>query len=386
MSPEATVEWKAFEKATGATLDVTIIPPSFETNVITKWAAGERPDILYWDAVLRWVVPLDPAKNLVPLNGMAFENKTLPGILNNGCTYKGELYCSVLDFPSINGMVYNAPLFKKLHLTIPTDFPQLLALCQSVLKNDPGVQPLTVGAATQFPLLWPMFISWNSLIKDTNGGIVNELNTGKVQWTDPRLVKGLQWEDTLLKDGCYGKDYLTTTFSDDATNIMTGKALMTFENQYFILDILGSYSLQAVAKTLGFFPISETGPVASWVEVGTGAVFVPKTTPAIEAAARDFINFATGPYYQTYINNTAYYPVLSGFTTPKNLPPVYTEMHRAFETDVVPHIENTLLAPLGNYYAGIAKMAAGEWTPLQMAQSLNTAFRQAAKAEGLPGF
>src|SRR5262245_27198160 len=61
-------QFKRFTRATGIKRDVQVFPNPFEQNVLAKWATGDRPDILFLHAIGNWLVQLNPAKNLIPLD------------------------------------------------------------------------------------------------------------------------------------------------------------------------------------------------------------------------------------------------------------------------------------------------------------------------------
>src|SRR5262245_32538044 len=58
-------------------VNVVVIPDPFENNVLTKWSAGERPDILYFHGIGNFLAQLNPAKNLVDLSDRPFVGATL---------------------------------------------------------------------------------------------------------------------------------------------------------------------------------------------------------------------------------------------------------------------------------------------------------------------
>ncbi|NUO98146.1 MAG: carbohydrate ABC transporter substrate-binding protein, partial [Nonomuraea sp.] len=64
--------YKKFEKQSGHRIELVPIPSDgFEDTTQTKWATGERPDILEYHATVSGLLALNPAENLRDLTGEA---------------------------------------------------------------------------------------------------------------------------------------------------------------------------------------------------------------------------------------------------------------------------------------------------------------------------
>ena len=93
--------------ATGNTIETEVFPNPFEQNVLTKWATGERPDLLFFHAIGNWLVQLDPETNLQDLTAEPFVGRTIPGVLDKAGSYNGKNYAAVLNYPNLDGVLYN---------------------------------------------------------------------------------------------------------------------------------------------------------------------------------------------------------------------------------------------------------------------------------------
>jgi len=103
-------DWAA---ATGNTIQTEVFPLPFEQNVLTKWATGERPDLLFFHAIGNWLVQLDPETNLQDLSAEPFVQRTIAGLLEKSGSYNGKNYAAVLNYPYLDGVFYNKPLFEQ---------------------------------------------------------------------------------------------------------------------------------------------------------------------------------------------------------------------------------------------------------------------------------
>ena len=87
-----------FTEATGNPVELVPFPSDgYETALLQRWAAGDRPDVLQWHGNFNWVAAVDPATNLYPLDDEEFE----PGVVCVGAAIRdhagaviGSLSCS----------------------------------------------------------------------------------------------------------------------------------------------------------------------------------------------------------------------------------------------------------------------------------------------------
>ena len=377
---------KRFTKATGIKLDIQIFPNPFEQNVLAKWAAGDRPDLLFFHAIGNWLVQLNPSKNLIPLDNEPFVKRTIPGLLPKAGSYHGHIYAAVINYPFLDGLFYNRQVFQKYGLKVPRNYAEVLQVCKQLQQKAPDVAPVYMGGGDQWPLQVFAFMMWNDAIKK-NPNLIAGLNTHKVQFTNPAFVWGIQAEKNLQDAGCLNKDILTATFEGEQKNLMAGQAAMVFQGTWMVQNLIDGNGLAKVNKTVGFAGVSRSTPVVSWQTVGVGNVYIPKTGAAEkEDAAKKFIDFATGRDYRTYLAQTHQFPVLRGFPTPKALAKPLVEANKLFLTDSVPQYQQTLQAAYGPFETFLQEMIAGKTDAKGVAQQLQDEFNKSAKQVGLAGF
>jgi raffinose/stachyose/melibiose transport system substrate-binding protein len=376
---------KRFTKSTGIKFDVTVIPGEFEQAVQTKWALGQHPDVLFYDATGNWLAQLNPAKTLQDLSKQPFVKRTLPGFLQKSSAFQGKIYAALLDYPQVTGVFYNTQVFRKFHLKIPHSYTQLVQLCKTIKQKAPGIVPIYSGGGDKWPLQVLPFSMWNDALK-RQPNLMQRVNEHKARFTDPMFVWGIQAEQNLQRAGCLNSDIATATYDKEQKQLMAGKAAMVFEGGWIILNLVDSYGVPAVNKSVGFFGLSRYGNVASWLQTDT-ALYAPLTGDSQkEAAARRFIDFATGKDYGTYLAQSKQFPMLKGYEAPKDAPNIARQAAKAVRTNAVPNFAQTLEASYGNFDTYLSQMIVGQFTPKKVAQTLQEQFEKSARHEGLPGF
>lgn len=375
----------AFEKSTGIKVNTLVFPSNgFENSLLTKWAAGNRPDIMLWHAIGNWLVAINPTQNLQDLSSMPFVQKTPANVLGNSVKYDGKVWAALLDVPQVDLLDYNKKVFGKLGLSVPQNFSQLLAACQTIKQKDPGVSPIVLGGGDIWPSQIPAFMMFNSSLK-ANTSLIDGINNNTVHFTDTPFLQGFQAEEELQQQGCFNKDDLSMTYDQSVAALMSGKAAMEFSVGPAAL--YPDYSVADIDSTEGVTAVSYSNNVASWQEAGTG-FYLPKTGDSgREAEAKQFVNFVTGSYYQTYLNAEKEEPLLTGFKAPAGIPQPYVTAYQLLEQNSVPQYQQDLQANYSNLFANwLIGMLGGKMTPLQVAKNLQSSFAQNAQQVGLKGF
>lgn len=374
-----------FTTATGIKLETEVFPVPFEQNLLTKWAAGDRPDLLSFHAIGNWIVQLNPPENLQDLSNEAFVERTIPGILDKSSMYQGKIYAAILNYPFLNGVFYNKQVFADNGFATPNSYEELLALCDTIKEQAPDVAPIYVGGGDVWPLQVLPFMLWNDDL--VAGDVIAKLNRNEVRFTDPVFVDAIAKQQELLDRGCYNDDILTATFEGEQKALMEDSAAMVFQGSWIVGSLLDAYGLEMLDEKVSFFGLSENSNVVSWQTVGAGAFYAPLTGNAEkEAAALAFIDWATGPGYQKFLTESKQFPILEGYETPPDVPKVLQEANAAFLEAGIPQFQQTLLAQYGAFEQFLSEMVTGTKTPAQVGEALDAEFQRSAKDLGLPGF
>jgi raffinose/stachyose/melibiose transport system substrate-binding protein len=373
--------YQAYEKASGNTIDLVDLPSdTFPTAVQTKWAAGDRPDLLEYLPTPQDMAQLNMSENMIDLSSMSFVEAE-GNLATSAGTIDGKTYGAILGPIATFGAFYNKDVLTKAGLDVPTSYADLAADC-SALKAA-GVTPISVGAGSEFPA---NMIAGFAYMADFNAGDAygKSIASGsaKVNDADGPLLKSLTAVDDLRKDGCLNSNAATATFTDSVNDVYAGKAALTILPSDFIANFYeaGDNDRAAVDAKIGFGAVSAEKGIASYSPGSYGTYFVPKTgNSEKERAAEDFIEWVTTDGYQQYVDDAQIVPTLSTATAPD-----LTGMNASMKTmltdpDSTPAFNNSIPG-FGNFGKIAVGLVAGQSTPQEAADKFNTYVQQAIAA------
>lgn len=372
-----------YEKTSGNTLEIQTIPDPWEQNLLAKWAAGDRPDIMFFHAAGSWLVQLNPSKNLIDLSNQPFVKRTLPGLLRSA-SLSGKVYGAVRSYPNIFGVLFNVPIFRKYHLTPPRNYADVVSICQTLQKKAPSVAPIFTAGGDQWPLqILPYTMLSDTLVKDPK--LPQKLNTNKAHFTDGTFVFAYQALKALVKKGCYNKNILTAKFEDEGKAMLSDKAAMEFQLSGIVQPLIDANGVKNVNKHIGFTCVSRSTRVCS--SASAGAWYTPKTGKTTrEQAATAFLNWALGAGYAAYLSDSGQLPILKGYKPPAGAANVFAQADELARRASAQVIYEPLLATWGPFEKYLQEMVAGKLSPYQVGKALQANFAQNARLQGLPGF
>ena len=373
--------YKAYEKASGNTIDLVSLPGDTYPNAVqTKWATGDRPDILEYMRSPQDMRQLNMTQNMVDLSSMSFV-KAEGSLKDVAGTLNGKTYGAVLGPVSTFGVYYNKKVLAAAGLKAPTNYSELASDC-SALKSA-GKTTVAVGGGSEFP---SMMIPGFTYMGDYNANDAwgDSIASGKAKVTDSSdpLLAGLKTLASLKSNGCLNKDAATANFQTAEKAVYSGSAAFTVLPSDMIADFykLGS-SASAVDATVGFGPISAKKGVASYAPGSYGTYYVPKTGDSTkQRAAEDFIDWVTTKGYQTYINDAKLPTTLSTATTPK-LTGMYASMASMLSAPTSVVAFNNVVPGFGNFGKICVKVLAGQDTAQKAASEFQTFIDQARAAQ-----
>ena len=319
-----------------------VFPDPFESNLMTKWATGTRPDLMIFQSAVDWIQQLNPAKNLFDLTGQPYVAKELFHQKQYASVLDGKDYGLSLETPSVFGLWYNKQILSKDGLSAPTTFAQLVSACQTIKKDNPGVSPLYDAGGDQWPTQVLPFMLWTDSMK---AGLQAKLNANKAQWTNPAIVQSLDDYQTLIRDGCFNSNLKTGTYAQQESEFETGKTAMIPQGTWVSPDLVKALGVTKMNALMGWQALSTSTPTAAYST--TFSLQVPKTgDTANESAALSFLDFASGPAYQKFVNANDQAPALSGFHTPANLPSALLANYQALARLGLPAAVRRLVRPV----------------------------------------
>lgn len=377
--------YKNFTAKTGIKVDLVPIPAdSFESTVTTKWATGDRPDILEYHPTTSSLALLNADENMQDLSGMDFVKKSGDLYKQTG-SLNGKVYAAVTGFPSVFGVFYNKDVFAKAGVEVPKTFDELISSCPQLKKA--GVAPFYESGGSQWPTqILPFLYGADS---NQNNELGNALSHHKKDINDPNgvVVKGLE-KYLQVRDACFQPNYSTGTFENAVADVYAGKAAMTaiHSDSYSIWQDTAKGDESQLSKTIGFTGLSTETARAAFGPGPIGSYMAPKSENAgKEAAARKFIEYATGEGYGPLVEANKAFPVIDGYQTPAGISPLKQEFKDAYDTATIGY--PTDVAGFGDGYpAEISKLLAGELTPQQLADATAVRVQRASKAAGIDGW
>lgn len=375
--------YKSFTKATGIAVELVAIPSdNYENGTQTKWATGDRPDILEYHVVPAFMVPLNPEKNMWDLSDMPFVAKS-GDLYKSAGAVNGKVYAAITGFPEIFGLYYNKAAFASAGVEPPKSLQDFPALCTAF--KGAGLTPMYESGGS----LWPTQIVSLASLGESNMGndYVTKVQTKAATLNDPNgpFMASLNLYAKLRDDGCFNDDYATGTFEKSIDAVVNGTAAMSLIHN----DVYGQFVAAAggdakkLSDAVGFVGVSATSPVGIYAAGPFGSYYMPKTGDAArEAAARKFIEFATGEGYTEYLKNSNSFPVMSGYPNPTDL----TELQQSFKDVYDASAPFPSILGFGQFATEMGKLLNKQSTPQQVADAMQAAVEQACKAAGLPGW
>lgn len=386
--PQAVLDtYAAYEQASGNKLElVSISSDGFEDATLTKWATGDRPDILEFHATQSFIALLNPTENLQDLSDESFVARSGNIYDIGGRGTDGNVYAAITNFPEVWGLYYNKEVLAANGLEPAGTFDELLDQC--AVLSAAGIPTLAESGAS----VWPP-IAMNALLAaegSTTQWVEKVLDrTAALDDADsPWLEAFTQYRD-LLDSGCMNSDVTSATFENSVTSVFEGAAAYQALHSNIApvyLDAAGG-DAELLGETVGFTAFGNTEKVAMLNPGPIGSYLLPKTgDSAREAAAREFLEFVTGEHYQTYIDESGTFPIIDGAQDPAATTPLLLDIKAAYDGPSTALGAARLPSGLGGIFPLLSELIVGQKTPKEVATALQQQVADAATAQGLPGW
>ena len=163
---------------------------------------------------------------------------------------KGDIYAIPNDEGSY-ALYYNKALFKKAGIARPPKtYNEVLADCK-IFKSK-GILPLAYGDRDGYSTDNWVTYDYASYMGPND---INLVNTGKMKYANPKLVKPLQALVKFKQQGCVNPDASTHENNDANSYFTSGKAAMVQMFPFVIKQFE-----QALGKNLGITKLPQSGP------------------------------------------------------------------------------------------------------------------------------
>ena len=203
----------------------------------TALPAGKGPDVFYLEPDQ---VEYITAGYIIPLDDLVNWNNIEPWA-RKVWTHNGKTY-GIPQEAYTNELFYNKEALKKLSVTLPANGQLTQAQFLDLIRKAraANITPVSQGVGDRpYP---GAYIVGESLLRKLGPDDYQKLFTGKLSFTDPRVVEVFKWVKELVDAGAYPKNFMT---------------LKLGESHYYFYSKPGSLML----------------PMGSWY---TGRAFVPE--------------------------------------------------------------------------------------------------------------
>jgi len=194
---------------------------------------------------------------------------------------------------------YNKAIFAKYNLSIPTDWPEFLKVCETLKSN--GVTPIASPLGDGWTSQYPVYTAGINIIyaKDGYPAWDQSLVAGKAKFDSPGWIKTFEKVKELYDKGYFGPNPMGGKYESALSNFANGKAAMLILGTWIIPDL---YKLNPNLE-LSMFPVpfnSAGSPLYALFESELGMA-ISKTSKHVKQAEEYMNFFYTKKPYEEYL-------------------------------------------------------------------------------------
>jgi raffinose/stachyose/melibiose transport system substrate-binding protein len=377
--PESVVE--GFEELTGASVEIETIPDPYEQGVQTKVATGDKPDLAFWQPTASQLTALNATTNLQSLDGAPWLEDFDPALADITGTLDDTRYAALVSTPAVEGVYYNKKVFEENGITeLPTDWASFLETARQL--KTAGETPFFEMGADRWATQWWVQVQLADAAAD---GLWDRVNSGEEKFTDPTIQRAIDSYKGLIDEGLFNEDIKTATFEDQGAALLAGDAAMVVQVNSFFGQLQSLSDTETLNDTIGFFPISPSGNVGTFIPDQSNALVAFKTgDEKKEAASRQLLSYWLGDGYADFVEAQNTISLEPSVTTPDTVPTALVSVSESVGTSVGSMQALAIANP--DLYIYLADMIQGTKTPEEVAQATQDQFAQLAKAQGATGF
>jgi raffinose/stachyose/melibiose transport system substrate-binding protein len=371
----------AFHRTTGATVKVVTIPDPYEQGVQTKVATGDKPDLAFWQPTASMLTAINARANLQPLTGAPWLPKLDPRLKDLTGLLGSTRYAALITSPAVEGVYYNKQVFAANGITrLPKNFGDMVALARR-LKGK-GVTPFFEMGGDRWATQWWVQVQLADAAKN---GLWDKINKHQETFSSPVVLGAIKTYKSLIDEGLFNADIKTATFEEQGRALLDGKAAMALQVNSFFGELQAGADTAALDKKIGFFPISPSGNVGTYIPDQSNALVAFRTGDARrEAAVRQLLAFWMGPDYGAFVADRDTVSLEPSVPNPPGVPQALRTVHASLATSV--GSMQVLAVANPDLYLNLSDMIAGKMSPQKVASTTQDQFAQLAKAAGASGF
>jgi raffinose/stachyose/melibiose transport system substrate-binding protein len=295
----------------------------------------------------------------------------------------GKLW-AVGDSVENTAVFYNKQIFADNNLSIPATWEEFIAVAEQ-LKAAGYEIPIGLGAADQWPISHWQTMLWGRYA--TPAG-VNDVMFGDGKWTEDHFVQATTVLKELNDAGYFGPNPLAVNYDDVMAQFWRGEVPMTFTGTWIIGDAVAALG-DGIANFSVFQlpPLTPEQKIYPTESIGTGwYINAASPNPDIAADVLDYLFFRPESRI-ALLESGDTVPVgpldLESVNLPVLTKEVFASVAAVRENGSIPAFFDTIQP--GNMtsvtYDGLQALLAGQMTPEQFTEAIQTAWEE-AKAAG----
>lgn len=383
--PQKVVE--SFQEKTGAKINVETIPDNYESNVQTKIATGDTPDLMFWQPVPSTLKGFVAQDLLQELKDMPWESDYQPGITEAGGKVDDKQFAALISSPDVEGVFYNKEVFEQAGITdLPQNWDEFIDIATKI--KDAAIagvdSPLFEMAGDQWGTQWAVNVQLADAAKD---GLWDRVNKNEDSFSGDDILGAIKEYKSMFDRGLYNADAGSAKFEDQTSALWEGRTAMIIQANggFASVAALANGDKEALDQKIGFFPISKSSNMGTSIPQQTGGVVLFKSDGgAREAAARQFLNYWMTDGYAEFVQDQNIVSILKSVETPDSVPQALIDSSDALANAQGSMQSQAIVNP--DLYLNLANMVNGAMTPEEAAKATQDQFVQLAKAQGADGF
>lgn len=372
---------EAFADETGASVEIVTVPDPYEQGIQTRVATGDMPDLAFWQPTASMLTAINAPTNLQPLDDAPWISDLEPALQDITGILDGTRYAALITSPGVEGVYYNKEVFDQHGIDgPPANFDEMVEIARTL--GAEGVTPFYEMGGDRWATQWWVQVQLADAARD---GLWDRVNANEESFEDETILGAIQTYHDLVEEGLFNDNITTATFEDQGDALLAGEAAMVVQVNTFFGQLQAKASSEELDEKIGFFPISPSGNVATFIPDQANALVAFRTGDATrEAAAKQLLAFWMGPYYQDFVNERETISLKPDVPTPDSVPQALLDVHASLSDSVGSMQALAVANP--DLYINLADMLNGAMTPEEVAAATQAQFAQLAQAAGAEGF
>lgn len=230
-------ECAAFKKETGIKVDIEISAGDLDSVVKSRIATNDLPDILGYNPG-SLLSPLNPAAHFLDLTNESYMSN-VDDQFKKAVTVNGKVYGIPSGAISVGGVLYNKNVYKKLGLSIPTNWDQFLSNSKQIQKS--GITAVLFTAkdswSTQYPVLGDYYN-----VEKSDSDFAEKYTENKSHYSDTKAaLRSFEKLSQLKSEGLVNKDYMSVSYDAGEEKLANGTAAQWIMGSGCLSDIAKKY-------------------------------------------------------------------------------------------------------------------------------------------------